>query len=415
MITRAWNRFWFESADPATWPALRFLLFFGGTLFLFLVPSVHPAGFYANWDPISFYRFLPGPLGETTLLVLRWTWLIAGLCAGLGWGYRWTSWICFAAGTIYLGHDYNFGFVYHSYHMYVLSLGIMALSRPGDRWAVQWVKAYVVYVMFLCGLQKLYFGGGFGWAFSDAFYLRLFTNPQKPFLTRWALEQPLFVSQILAGFALVVVELAAPLAFLGRRLGVFYFFIWSVFHFFVHWTYGGHTQFFSQIFCYAAFLPWSRIPAASSWLKPSRRLLLWAGGILISLQTAATITRTEMFPWSPFPMYSGRPRSENLVVTAAYFVEPDGKEIPVEKRLFLRFQYEYRGRLDLHNRWLAPMKEADIALMRVFSEHFLSDLKEQFPEDPSRRVRFYLEKWHQFTGPQYQQPDERRLIYDSAP
>jgi hypothetical protein len=268
-IAALWNQFWFKPGSELNFKLVRFFIFTGGAVFGFFVVDSHPATFYDHWQPISFYHLLDGPLNHETLKILRWLWLAFGFIAGFGLFYPVTALLTFICGAIFLGHDYNFGVVYHSHHMYIMGVTILTFSewfqlltgKNKDRaeyynWSIQWVKCYVVWVFFLCGIEKLYAGGGLNWAFSESFYMRLWTNPYHPPLTQWALEQPLFVSQIFAGIALLVVELFAPLAFWGRRMGVVYFFIWSFFHLAVTLTYGNHLTFYSHIFCYTAFIDW---------------------------------------------------------------------------------------------------------------------------------------------------------------
>lgn len=170
-----------------------------------------------------------------------------------------------------------------------MALGILAFSKAGDgfrwgggnserradyRWPVQLIKVYVVYVFFVCGVQKL-LQSGVSWALSDSFYYRLMTIPDQPPLSQWIQSQPGFVSQIFASGALFVVELGAPFALLGRRAGMVFALIWSLFHVLVKATFGVHTLFFSQIFVYSAFIDWeallARFPSAQIRWRRIRR------------------------------------------------------------------------------------------------------------------------------------------------
>ena len=273
-ISTKWNHFWFEKESSINMIMARWLLFFCGAVFYTFMKDVHPTSFYEQWHPLSFYKLLPGPLSPSTLNTLRVIWLVFSYAAGLGILYRYTSLVAFLTGVVYLGHDYCFGIVYHSHHMYIMCVGILVVSEficgyskriktsldlmsTDYHWPLQWARCYVVYMMFVCGVEKLWYGGGLTWAFSESFFLRLWTNPYQPPLNQWITSQPLFVSQAFAAVALFVVELGAPLVFLGKKSRIFFFFIWSFFHFFVSLTYGNHFTFYSQILCYALFIDWS--------------------------------------------------------------------------------------------------------------------------------------------------------------
>jgi hypothetical protein len=273
-IVQKWSHFWFEKESSINMIMARWMLFFGGAIFYSFFKDVHPASFYGQWHPLSFYKFLSGPLSVEFLRNLRYVWLALSYVAGLGILYRYTSVLAFLTGVVYLGYDYNFGIVYHSHHMYIMCVAILVfgevVSHYSHRiktsldmysadyhWPLQWARCYVVYMMFICGLEKLWYGEGLKWAFSESFFLRLWTNPYQPFLNRWITSQPLFVSEIFAALALFLVELGAPLVFLGKKSRIFFFFVWSFFHVFVTLTYGDHYTFYSQILCYTLFIDWS--------------------------------------------------------------------------------------------------------------------------------------------------------------
>lgn len=275
------DRFFFKPTTPASLYCVRFLVFVVGAIYLRIHSSQHPQTFYDVWNPISFYTLLSEPLSSTTLEVLRDIWLFSSLIAGIGVLFRWTAPLAFVTALIYLGHSYNFNRVYHSTHLYIMTVGILALARAphpflfstknftnkfsGEYfWPLRWIQCYVVFAFFVCGLQKLYYGHGLQWIFSENFYLRLLQNPFHPPLNQWILEQPLYVSQVMAFFA-IAIEFFAPLALLNRKWAVAFVVAWTAMHALVSATLGTHFQFFSQCFAYAAFLNWD--PVVDGWRK----------------------------------------------------------------------------------------------------------------------------------------------------
>lgn len=266
-LTDQWDKFWFRS-EPGipTW-ALRAIIYGLGSIYVFYISWDVSDAPYGQWQPLSFYQLLNGPISPQLLEAIHWLWLVSALIAATGWRFLFFSSLCFVSAVFYFGYSYNFGTVYHATHIYVMALGIMMFSSTSQDRATQWpqqlLKLYIVYVFFLCGMQKLYYGGGLDWALSESFYLRLLTNPWQRPLTEVILQSPLWVSQVLAFLALVVVELGSPLALMHRLAGMTYIFIWTSLHVFVVLSYGGHRMFFSQVFCYMVFFWMPR------WLKPT--------------------------------------------------------------------------------------------------------------------------------------------------
>ena len=254
------------SQERMNYKIFRALAFVGATLFIFIRSGRALEGFYETWNPISFFQLLDGPLTPEYLLIIKWIWLLSALLAGFGFIFNFSSKIALICACIFLGYEYNFGYVYHSTQVYLGALFILALAPRDEKahryWHLSLVKLWVVYVMLITGLQKLYYGGGFSWAFSDSFYIKIFNLPYHTEFARFVLESPVIVSQLLAIFALVIIELLAPLSLYSKRTGIAYFFIWSSFHPLVTLVFGRHYQFYSQIFIYACFLPLGPL-----WLK----------------------------------------------------------------------------------------------------------------------------------------------------
>lgn len=234
-----------------------FLLLTCGTSYVAFQFNVFPPDFFLSWQPISFFQLLEGPLPEYVLVALRYVWFFSLVFAGIGVFKKVLCPLGAVAGVIALGHHYNFGNVYHGTHLYIGAVVLTCFfpkKTLSPKLFLSMMKFFVVFVMCLTGIQKLYYGGGLDWAFSDAFYMRIASNPFHPFLAKKVLEGPLWFSQFLGGYSLIVVELLSPLALLNRRFGRLYFFIWSTFHLGVTLIFTNHFMFYSQIFVYSVFL-----------------------------------------------------------------------------------------------------------------------------------------------------------------
>lgn len=239
----------------------RFLIFSLGSLYIFynsygqiLPPDEH-------WKPISFYRLLSGPISSITYNSVNYFWLVTSFIAGIGCRFRLFSILTFVSGLFLLGYEYNFGHVYHSKHLYIGSIGFFALWGESE-YSLKLIRYYAVYILFITGLEKLYFGEGLTWAFSSNLYIQILESPVQTYLGKWILDQKLWVSQILAFKALVLVELLSPLALLmfqKYKSALIFVIGWSLFHIMVTLTFGGHTQFFSHFFCYSAFINWQKL------------------------------------------------------------------------------------------------------------------------------------------------------------
>lgn len=239
----------------------RFLVFTLGSLFLFynsygqiLLPD-------DQWNPISFYQLLNGPISATVYNSFNYFWLMTSLIAGLGFRFRLFSVLAFLSGLFILGYEYNFGHVYHSKHLYIGSVGFFALWGESE-YSLKLIRYYAVYILFVAGLEKLYFGEGLTWALSSNLYLQILESPVQTKFGRWILSQNLAMSQAIAFVSLVFIELMSPLSlwvFKKYKSAVLFVASWTLFHVMVTLTFGGHTQFFSHLFCYSVFINWREI------------------------------------------------------------------------------------------------------------------------------------------------------------
>lgn len=242
--------------DSLKLATIEFIVLTLGTLYVWYNFNVFPPDFFEVWKPISFYKLFSGPFSNGLLNVLKFCWIFFLVFAGFGIGGIVFRVAGALSAIILLGHHYNFGNVYHGTHVYIGAVMILCLlPRPqSKRLLISYLKYFVVFVMVLTGIQKLWYGGGLDWAFTDAFFVRLASHPYQPKIGQAVLEGPLIISQIFAGWALIVAELLAFVALFNKNWGRIYFFIWSSFHLGVTLVFGNHFMFYSQIFVYSAFL-----------------------------------------------------------------------------------------------------------------------------------------------------------------
>ena len=181
---------------------------------------------------------------------------IACGAAALGWRYRWSS-LAGVAGFLFLAtHRNSWGQIFHTENLVVLHLGVLALfpaacafwslekvpevtnTSEREELAGSIVKALAVLTVgtyFLAGVAKLRISG-FGWIDGDVLRHQIaFDNARKELLgdrtapfgalmlrNSWTLAP--------AAIAAIVVELAAPLALVGRRAAWLWSGLAMVFH-----------------------------------------------------------------------------------------------------------------------------------------------------------------------------------------
>ncbi len=225
-----------------------------------------------TFKPYSYFHVLTTPLSQSLQNSIFWLWLALTVMVFIGLFTRTALFLWILATILFIGYGYNFGKVDHSLHLISQCMLILGFTRCSDVWSLDslwkkdngriqphwrynWplvlVRTNVIVAMFTLGLQKLYFSG-FDWFMSDRFFILVFTNSSNTALANWILSAPIWVSQLLAGFAMIVVELLAPLAFF-RPFNKIFPVIWVLFHVGVILLFGGHIAFLSQGVAYLFF------------------------------------------------------------------------------------------------------------------------------------------------------------------
>ncbi len=447
-VSTIWNKFWFTPGSALELGILRFLLFSGGALFHFLhQESWETEDFFVQWQPISFFQLFSGPLSNDVKSYIHLSWVIIYFVAGLGIWFRPLAILGSVLGLIYLGHDYNFGVVYHSHHMYIMSCCILSFSRadrgfllfgksdvafrPEYRWPVRWVQSYVIYIMFLCGIEKMVIGGPIQWAFSDAFYMRAVVHPHKTLLRDWLIEQPLFVSQIFSFLGLYVAEVMAPLALFRLYFARFFVGFWVSFHVFVMFIFDFHFGFFSQVFAYSSLvLPMRSNPDLSTKdsenLGSSRNRMLISLGILVFYLFAVSqpiFGKREDWPFSWFGMYSGTVSRDGLSRWDLDYVDQEGREFDLMGEngpyLYLRFDTIFRGLVrEYNNQVIVPpgdLKVTEDAISKA-KEVLLPSVKYQLQlkkiSIQGGAIRLRFKRWKRFHYDLRKNPDENVVVIE---
>lgn len=130
-------------------------------------------------------------------------------------------------------------------------------------------------------------------------------------------------------------------------------------------------------------------------------------------QVCALAFQTEFFPWSHFPMYSGKPPPGDFHLISAYVEKKDGGVVPIESLIALRPKYEYRRRLKASKVWKETrLSEEERHTLENFSSIFARDLQALGLKDSPAKILFYVEYWTDFSGPQRLSPDEKRRIFE---
>jgi hypothetical protein len=181
MLFNRWLRFWFEPAPPANLAVSR-LLFYGALFLYYRLEDFSAWGGVSSafWMPMPVFAALHlRPLPPDALAVIQTLWRTALVFSAIGLLTRISMTVAFGLGFYLLGLPHNFGHVYHSDALLVLTLGILAWSRAGDAWSIDaWVEGrerpgpsgeytwpirmiwLMMAVIFLAaGISKLRYGG----------------------------------------------------------------------------------------------------------------------------------------------------------------------------------------------------------------------------------------------------------------
>lgn len=241
---------WFGPAPALRLAALRFLV--GGFAVVYLLarlPALLSVTRYpdSQFDPVGPVHLLSQPLPDTLVYLLVAACLGLAIAFFVGWRFRIVG-PAFALTVLWvLSYRNSWGMVFHTENLMVLHVWVLGFSRAADAfsldarghsvpdesprygWPIRVMCGITVVAYFIAGYAKLNVAG-FDWAFDDTLRgLVAYDNVRKielgdmysplgGFLVRYDwLFPPL-------AFTSLVVELVAPVALLGRRIGT----VWSI-------------------------------------------------------------------------------------------------------------------------------------------------------------------------------------------
>jgi hypothetical protein len=192
-----------------------------------------------RWTPPLPLSWLGSPPGRSTVIVVLGATLLTGIGYVLGWSHRWVgpAFAVLLLGVLSYGNAW--GHVFHTDNLLALHVGIVALARSADAWAVgapavepaddvrygfplRLAAVVTVLTYVVTGIAKLRYAG-MDWLAGDTLLNQIaFDNARKkvlgddysPLAAAFAAHPWLFRPM---GLLTVVVELGAPVALISRR------------------------------------------------------------------------------------------------------------------------------------------------------------------------------------------------------
>lgn len=241
---RAFDRWLFRPASAERLASLRILV--GSASLAYLVffgfEILAPLGYEPRrFRPVGVVALLESPLPSAALVALYASCLGLGICFVLGLRYRLTG-PGFAVTLLALATYRNsWGMVFHTENLIVLHIGVLALAPAADAWtwarnasparasgrygwAVRAMCMVTVSGYLVAGIAKLQFGG-LGWISGDVLrahvaydnLLKIESGALYSVPGVWLVRQGLLFTAL--AVLTIGLELLAPLALLGPRLG----------------------------------------------------------------------------------------------------------------------------------------------------------------------------------------------------
>lgn len=309
----------------------------------------------ALWLPISFFRWLGlGPASPSELRVVELSWYASMTAGALGLWQRVSLPLAAATSLLVLGYEGNFGKPYHHANLFVLLVCILAAARCADALSVdEWLRrrrgmrpaahspvyawplalGRLLFLLFYfeAGAHKL-MASGLAWVTSRNVELSIRLAETG---TADALVQRPLLLHVLAVVVLAL-ELGCITCVLWPRLS--WIFVPGLFLMQLGFHYFMAEHFVPLLFCYALWVPWSRLLArirrawgvASSGDRPLRvqragkaRAVGVAAIALTCVCALQLLTRRDDWPFSSFPMYAST-AGPQLVQDQLFIVDAAG-------------------------------------------------------------------------------------------
>lgn len=224
---------WFAPGPEGRLRALRILIGSYALIYVAarLVEIYKVARLGGHFDPVGITRLLHAPLPPGLVLALGILTCLLLACLVFDVAYRVTAPLAALGLLCVMTYRNSFGQVFHTENLLVLHVIVLALAPPktASGWPIKLMAALTTATYLLAGVAKLRIAGS---AWIDGEMLRdqiavdnlrksLLGDPTAP-LAELFLDHPgpLVVFSVLT----LVIELGAPLALLGRRIG----YVWAI-------------------------------------------------------------------------------------------------------------------------------------------------------------------------------------------
>jgi hypothetical protein len=254
---------WFGPMPPERLAAVRilagaFAFVRVSVLFGFVLPRAARAEPFVN--PVGLMRLLSHAPSFAVLSFVVAVTVLSGLAFVGGYRYRWAAPLFVASLVTILSYFNSFGMLYHSDHLLILHLIVLACAPAADVWSldarrraraghppvpaadarygwpIRLLCAVTACVYLLAGIAKIA-GSGWAWALGEALREQIakdairkqLLGESSGILGPWVLRSPAAATAM--GVMTLVVELGAPLFLLHRRAGQ----IWAAAAFAMHW------------------------------------------------------------------------------------------------------------------------------------------------------------------------------------
>ena len=210
-------------------------------------------------SPVGVMRLLPHAPSFAALSLVGVAAALGGIAFVSGYRYRWTAPLFVASLVTVLSYFNSFGMLYHSDHLLILHLIVLACAPAADVWSldarrraraglpapaadagygwpIRMLCAVTAGVYLLAGIAKIA-GSGWAWAFGAALREQIAKDAIRKqllgegigVLGPWLLRNAAVATAM--GVSTLVVELGAPLFLLHRRAGQ----VWAAAAFAMHW------------------------------------------------------------------------------------------------------------------------------------------------------------------------------------
>lgn len=275
-----WTKYWFNAAPPARLGLCR-IIFYAGLLCFFWRREFADFVEFRNilWFPQTiFFFFTPDFSSETAMKLLTVIWKISLFSCCIGFMTRFFSLFAFALAAILLGFENNFGFIYHNDAPALIILGILALSKMGDYFSIDWYRkgrptlqgsgeyhwpmqligVFIVLVYFSAGISKLY-TANWNWSLPGNM-ARLILSHQvthlPPTTIGVVIIQYKFITMMMAKLGLAL-ELSCPMSLFFPRLRKWLLPALFMMQLGIYIILG--LKFYSLMLSFCFFLPWEKL------------------------------------------------------------------------------------------------------------------------------------------------------------